>query len=883
MNIKTITVILSINLVALLLVSCGADNQAGEASVPVSQTVADVEVKPTPVQQATKLELKSTSVPAEVAGASVSGSVTISPLVAVSPTVLPSATPTPVLPTLTPTYTPSVHSPTSVPAKTSPTATSIPTPSPTPEPTPTPVSTLTTSEANCTKKTTHIYCLSSEIPAPPQDSWVSSNYTSNENWAGISGYSPEVFCASDLSVHLCGLQTSSLLAAIMEWGNYSPVEYWVIGTEVSAMNDIIELNCDRRLKRGEWKSCGDRPAKEQADRFERLRNIGSEAVATGKERNEQGHNGFRNWGIHFYSASLPTGFTDLFDSPAAESQQTVFHEYFHAVQSAHLLTKDHYKRYRDVNYAGPVWFFEGAAEYMSVAAIVSSFESGLLKEEKREGQQSWDPLNSMEWKLRNAIDKKENVCPELGLKEITYDNNCRNLAYDLGTWAHAYLAHKFGPNVLLETFYPNNDALGWEGAFQLTYGMSSEEFYNEFGEFINWPKVTGKAKDKSLSLEDHLSILPVSFESNRVNESNSTQETKLIEQSAKQKLISIGYNVPVVGTVEEARQEYVASLDIPDKYRQRFIEIQENLNSVLGGYPNYIYFAYNRNGTEEDAKPVLDRMTELRPNQKWTISKLIERQSCLGGANPGGTRTSTTNPYSVCLENLAFIESPWGSPGQPSYYPYIKMALHLGHEYFHHYQRVHALDRGLDYQQDRNNPETTVQAPTWWIEGAAVAFQNAWYRENWQSLPGLVGLTLDEALDTNIATVADARVFKENRRNIMGYGDSEKCTPDWYMSSLDETYDTYTGCSATFMASAYLGYLTSYKTVWIDIPQDYYDLGFWGSFEKHVGMNKQEFYDSYNEFLRTGDPDDEPPDGWAPPENYISEYAKFLKIVPESD
>ena len=82
-----------------------------------------------------------------------------------------------------------------------------------------------------------------------------------------------------------------------------------------------------------------------------------------------------------------------------------------------------------------------------------------------------------------------------------------------------------------------------------------------------------------------------------------------------------------MGTVEEARQGYVASLDIPDKYRQRFIEIQENLNSVLGGYPNYIYFAYNRNGTEEDAKPVLDRMTELRPNQKWTISKLIERQS----------------------------------------------------------------------------------------------------------------------------------------------------------------------------------------------------------------------------------------------------------------
>tara|TARA_B100001123_G_scaffold113092_1_gene131741 strand:+ start:3889 stop:5259 length:1371 start_codon:yes stop_codon:yes gene_type:complete len=359
--------------------------------------------------------------------------------------------------------------------------------------------------------------------------------------------------------------------------------------------------------------------------------------------------------------------------------------------------------------------------------------------------------------------------------------------------------------------------------------------------------------------------------------------------TAKEKLINMGYNVPIVGSIDEANQEYVASLDIPEKYRQRFIEVQENLNGVLGGYPRYIYVAYNRNGTEEDAQPVFDRMAQLypidnngRPFKDWTISELINRQSCLGGANPGESRTSTTNPYSVCLENLAFIENPWGKEIEHPYKSYIKMALHLAHEYFHHYQRVHALDRGLDYQTDRDNPETTVQAPTWWVEGAAVTFQNAWFRENWQSLPGLKGLTLEQALSTNIANETNSWIFKKNRRDIMGYGDSKACSPDWYISSLDETYDTFSGCDAAFMATPYLAYITSYKTVWIDIPQDYYDLGFWGALEKHAGMSKQEFYDSYNEFLRAGDPDDEPPYGWAPPENYISEHADFLKIVPES-
>jgi len=352
----------------------------------------------------------------------------------------------------------------------------------------------------------------------------------------------------------------------------------------------------------------------------------------------------------------------------------------------------------------------------------------------------------------------------------------------------------------------------------------------------------------------------------------------------------MGFNVPIVGSVHEAKQEYVASLDIPEKYRQRFIEVQENLNSVLGGYPNYIYVAYNRNGTEEDAKPVFERMAQLypidnngKPFKDWTIAELINRQSCLGGADPGRGDPSTTNPYSVCLEDLDFIESPFGVEIEHPYRSDIRMILHLGHEYFHHYQRVHALDRGLDYQADRSNPETTVQAPTWWTEGAAVTFQNAWYKENWQSFALLKDLTLEQAFSASIANETNPRVYKEHRTNIMGYGDSKVCTPDWYMSSLDETYDTLSGCSTAFMAAAYLGYITSYKTVWIDIPQDYYDLGFWGALEKHAGMSKQEFYDSYNEFLRTGDPDDEPPDGWAPPENYISEYAEFLKIVPESD
>ena len=561
---------------------------------------------------------------------------------------------------------------------------------------------------------------------------------------------------------------------------------------------------------------------------------------------------------------------------------TTLHEMFHIFQISNI--SDNGYSYEEVNKFLGIrsgdnqeidvpWWMEGTATYLADLhySLQTNDPDWLIGEATRNLWTDYDDSG------RGTI---INRYLESGKKlyNIGYDSD-RRIAYSVGFWFVAYIINQVGEDKIYD-FYAELEKHGFEKSFEIHFGKTYREYIDDFDIFL------------SKSRSEILSILPnsVPISTPKPKSTPTPTPTPTPTITAKEKLISIGYNVPIVGSVDEARQEYVASLDIPEKYRQRFIEVQENLNSVLGGYPNYIYIAYNPNGTEEDAKPVFERMAQLypidnngNPFKDWTIAELINRQSCLGGADPGRGDPSTTNPYSVCLEDLDFIQTPWGEEIEHPYRSDIKMILHLAHEYFHHYQRVHALDRGLDYQADRNNPETTVQAPTWWIEGAAVAFQNAWYRENWQSLPLLKDLTLGQALSTNIATVADARVYKEARSNMMGNGNSEKCTPDWYMSSLDETYDTYTGCNATFMAAAYLGYITSYKTVWIDIPQDYYDLGFWGSFEKHVGMNKQEFYDSYNQFLRTGDPDDEPPEGWAPPENYISEHADFLKIIPESD
>jgi len=348
--------------------------------------------------------------------------------------------------------------------------------------------------------------------------------------------------------------------------------------------------------------------------------------------------------------------------------------------------------------------------------------------------------------------------------------------------------------------------------------------------------------------------------------------------------------------VNEVNQEYVGGVNLDPGYKERFLEIQNSLNSVLGGYPNYIYLVFDPTGTEEDAKPLFDRLEEIqyKPGVLWSIEELNKYLSCLSGSDPGGRRTSTTNPYSICLESLNKIYAYSREPGPPTAKNYAQLAIHYAHEYFHHYQKVHALDRGLDLQEDRDNPETTVQAPRWWIEGAAVTFSNAWYKSNWESLSFLKGqVVMHYGSEFNLANanngdLATANRYKEIKQMVRGELPENKmrgglCSSDWSMSVVEENAIQPSGCDASLMAVAYMAHLTSWKTVWIDIIQDYYDLGFWGSFEKHIGMTNQEFYDAYNELLRSGDIDDDPPEGWTFPEGPISAYADFWKIVPESD
>ena len=376
---------------------------------------------------------------------------------------MPTATPTQIPPTAIPipaaTATPTQIPPTATPI---PLATATPTqipPAPTPTAPPVIIPVTSGKKYTCEDKDTYKYCVSSELAAPPA--------IPPETWGALVSFSPEVFCGTDVSDEVCELVASSLLAAMKAWGNYGPVEYWVVGPEVEALEKLANVNCQRRVDRGDYSDM-DKCLEIQLDKtgehtykFEYYRAVSAGEVKSARGNTigrSAGRNGNRHWGIHYFTSSFP--------GLGWGSQKLVFHEYFHAVQHAHLQTKDYDER-GSTRVRGPRFHIESSADYMAFTALDQAHRSGDL---------------------------------DVGSTPYSYEETMEEILKIPGRppyiWFYALLAHKFGHEVFLDVFYPNVEELGWEGSFVKAYGIPGREFHTEFVAFLDLP------------LDQQLAILP---------------------------------------------------------------------------------------------------------------------------------------------------------------------------------------------------------------------------------------------------------------------------------------------------------------------------------------------------------------------------------------
>ena len=327
------------------------------------------------------------------------------------------------------------------------------------------------------------------------------NYDIYEDYTEqIVDFYPSAFFASDLSENVINGVNLALKTAADEFGKYGPVEYWVMGTNREAGNVLLNQFCERRDALGQWDLAECLSSENDESRGGSMSSyiaLGESLVSENEPISSAGHNGGFEWGIHRLTSSYPHTLDNYFDYISYLADfKVIIHEYFHVFQLASVYNLEREERESKTKPDGAIWMMEGAAEYMAFYTLFKKIEDETLNfsESQRMNYESLKIVMTNNMSIGKRLISER--CPEYKLKDIKY-GDCQGPVYHIGPWAVAYLLNKVNnQNVLIETFYPNLKELGFEGAFNLAFGYSSEEFYEEFNAFLELP------------IEQQLEIIP---------------------------------------------------------------------------------------------------------------------------------------------------------------------------------------------------------------------------------------------------------------------------------------------------------------------------------------------------------------------------------------
>ena len=255
------------------------------------------------------------------------------------------------------------------------------------------------------------------------------------------------------------------------WGNYGPLEFWVIGTDPLSAHKLDSLYCETRISKdntlteSHMQNCINREYN-----FIDYANNGGAGLNT--QRNE-----YQQYSVFIITLASKYPFPN-----ESDYNVVTMHEYFHVYQQAHIYTLDEDER-ADLMVRNP-WWSEGGANYLS--ELLYSQQPGVSTNYLKD---------RMRWKM--------NVKPDFlaygkRLEDLEYgeENNATRFAYDLGTWFIAYLIYHVGLEVYRVNFYDDLNEYGFEGSFIKNFGKSSEEYLNDFHSFLN------------MDIENQLEIIP---------------------------------------------------------------------------------------------------------------------------------------------------------------------------------------------------------------------------------------------------------------------------------------------------------------------------------------------------------------------------------------
>ena len=365
-----------------------------------------------------------------------------------------------------------------------------------------------------------------------EDAWPFNPFLDEDIWG--QDVEPELFFASDVSEYIQEQFRNDLNLAIEEFGNFGPLEIWVLGTDKNAMLELAEIYCERRISRGQiWEADGLLSQNEGYDLTEDFSLFNSACLselmhpyADVSWYNEESRvvsqyidqagldnytggwveygvepplimasiNGHRGFGFHYWLNSLPYQYEENDYFIGKEDMAfIIFHEYFHVTNLSYVFAKESVQDETGNSVVpdyGPTSMREGSADYMGWYTLYK-----LIDEDEYNKSEEFQSTLREEMKNRmNTIQENIINCPNFNLSNLNGDI-CD--PYIFGSWAIAYLNNRAeNQNSYQELMFPLINDLGYYGAFEEAFGITFETFNQEFLEFLELP------------IEQQLEIIP---------------------------------------------------------------------------------------------------------------------------------------------------------------------------------------------------------------------------------------------------------------------------------------------------------------------------------------------------------------------------------------
>ena len=273
---------------------------------------------------------------------------------------------------------------------------------------------------------------------------------------------PEYYFTSDVPSNQVDMIREAYEISSAAWGNYGPLEYWIIGNDVTLADSLDLVYCDTRLEKdpslgnNDYQACLNRG-------YNFVDYVNDGGAGLNLRRNEE--NDYSVFIITHGSKNPPPTHTDYF--------VVAMHEYFHVYQQAHVFTKN--EQVRSSMFPVNPWFVEGGATYM--AELLYSQQTNVSSNYLEE---------VMQWKMQNV-----NSFLALGIRieDIQFSDGFPNTqyAYELGAWFTAFLIHHVGLETYLVNFHNDLNDLGFEQSFVVNFGESSQQFLDDFHSFLSLP------------------------------------------------------------------------------------------------------------------------------------------------------------------------------------------------------------------------------------------------------------------------------------------------------------------------------------------------------------------------------------------------------------